>query len=441
MARAGAVPQAPLLLRHAGRAPAPIRDRRARKYRLGLPRLRERLAPHAGQEARRRQGQADAQGLARRRVAAPESSPRLWSSRACRATSSITRPSPSPASAKCSATASRCSWDGRSRGPWRGPSLPDPIRTYRSHFAFDLPLVTRAASPERFTRAEGPINAQLRHHAGLQWRRRRPDRDRHAARRHHDLPQADDRVFLHEREQRQPDQHRGAPHADSHEGERQKSARLFRGAARQHQRLSWHGVLARPARPRATSRSFCPSRGGARRAPRTRSRGARPINRRSRSRWTSPPPRPAPTLTGHMEVEYRGQNMGPISKWNSYTQPVSATGLITNNTLPEDRRLPGDPCVLGQRHRHRGGRGSGDAPQGRARGPDGPLHALLLDAASVDVPYPFRPHRPRQRRARRCSTPTPRARRPAPCRTSASIWDMSAATSFSFVTLNLGMRN
>lgn len=43
----------------------------------------------------------------------------------------------------------------------------------------------------------------------------------------------------------------------------------------------------------------------------------------------------APTLTPHVDVEYISRPNGLISKWLHYNQPVSSTGVVTNNTLPK----------------------------------------------------------------------------------------------------------
>lgn len=42
-----------------------------------------------------------------------------------------------------------------------------------------------------------------------------------------------------------------------------------------------------------------------------------------------------PTLTPHADVEFVSRPNGVISKWYQYTQVVSATGIVTNNTLPK----------------------------------------------------------------------------------------------------------
>jgi hypothetical protein len=44
----------------------------------------------------------------------------------------------------------------------------------------------------------------------------------------------------------------------------------------------------------------------------------------------------APQLIPHADVEYLSRPLGLISKWRSYTQPVSAAGIVTNNTLPKN---------------------------------------------------------------------------------------------------------
>lgn len=44
----------------------------------------------------------------------------------------------------------------------------------------------------------------------------------------------------------------------------------------------------------------------------------------------------APVLVPHADVEYVSRPLGLISKWRSYTQPVSAAGITTNNTLPKN---------------------------------------------------------------------------------------------------------
>ena len=44
----------------------------------------------------------------------------------------------------------------------------------------------------------------------------------------------------------------------------------------------------------------------------------------------------APVLTPHADVEYVTRPNGLIAKWRSYTQPVSAIGIVTNNTLPKN---------------------------------------------------------------------------------------------------------
>jgi hypothetical protein len=43
-----------------------------------------------------------------------------------------------------------------------------------------------------------------------------------------------------------------------------------------------------------------------------------------------------PTLIPHADVEYTSRPNGLISKWRSYTQPVSGVGITTNNTLPKN---------------------------------------------------------------------------------------------------------
>ena len=44
----------------------------------------------------------------------------------------------------------------------------------------------------------------------------------------------------------------------------------------------------------------------------------------------------APSLIPHADVEYVSRPNGLISKWRSYNQPVSAAGVVTNNTLPKN---------------------------------------------------------------------------------------------------------
>lgn len=148
----------------------------------------------------------------------------------------------------------------------------------------------------------------------------------------------------------------------------------------------------------------------------------------------------SPTLTGHMEVEYRGQNMGPISKWNSYTQPVSATGLITNNTLPKTDAFQAIHAFSANVTDI-----EVDVDQVTR------LKGVLADLTDLYTHYYWTPQASMFHihfdRTARVSDALPMQYANAKGQATGAvqdfrvIWDMGAATSFSFVTLNLGMRN